>query len=32
MQIRWSSAASEDFFHIVEFIRRENDLAALRVA
>jgi plasmid stabilization system protein ParE len=32
MQIRWSPAASEDLFHIVEFIRRENAPAAQRVA
>jgi toxin ParE1/3/4 len=32
MQIRWSPAASEDLFHIVEFIRRENASAAQRVA
>lgn len=32
MQIRWSSAASEDLFHIVEFIRKENASAAQRVA
>jgi toxin ParE1/3/4 len=32
MQIRWSPAATEDLFHIVEFIRRENGSAAQRVA
>lgn len=32
MQIRWSPAASEDLFHIIEFIRRENAPAAQRVA
>jgi toxin ParE1/3/4 len=32
MQIRRSSAASEDLFHIVEFIRKENLAAAQRVA
>jgi plasmid stabilization system protein ParE len=32
MQIRWSSAASEDVFHIVEFIRKENTSAAQCVA
>jgi toxin ParE1/3/4 len=32
MQIRCSSAASEDVFHIVEFIRKENTSAAQRVA
>jgi addiction module RelE/StbE family toxin len=32
MQIRWSPAASEDLFHIVEFIRKENASAAQRVA
>jgi toxin ParE1/3/4 len=32
MQIRWSSAASEDLFHIVEFIRKENAPASQRVA
>jgi toxin ParE1/3/4 len=31
MQIRRSSAASEDLFHILEFIRRENASAAQRV-
>ena len=32
MQIRWSSAASDDLFHIVEYIRKENSSAAKRVA
>jgi toxin ParE1/3/4 len=32
MQIRWSPAASEDLFHIIEFIRTENAPAARRVA
>jgi addiction module RelE/StbE family toxin len=32
MQIRWSPAASDDLFHIVEFIRTENAPAAQRVA
>jgi plasmid stabilization system protein ParE len=32
MQIRWSTAAAEDLFSIVEYIRRENAPAAQRVA
>ena len=32
MQIRWSTAASQDLFQIVEYIRRENPPAAQRVA
>jgi toxin ParE1/3/4 len=32
MQVRWSPAAAEDFFRIIEFIRRENPVAAQRVA
>jgi toxin ParE1/3/4 len=32
MQIRRSTAAAEDLFQIVEFIRRENAPAAQRVA
>jgi toxin ParE1/3/4 len=31
MQIRWSPAASEELFHIVEFVRREKASAAQRV-
>jgi toxin ParE1/3/4 len=32
MQIRWSPAAAEDLFHIIEFIRTDNAGAAQRVA
>jgi addiction module RelE/StbE family toxin len=32
MQIRWSTAASEDLLRIVECIRKENAPAAQRVA
>jgi toxin ParE1/3/4 len=32
MQIRWSTAAAEDLFRIVEYIRGENPPAAQRVA
>jgi toxin ParE1/3/4 len=32
MQIRWSIAAAQDLFRIVEFIHRENAAAAHRVA
>jgi toxin ParE1/3/4 len=32
MQIRWSAAASQDLFRIIEYIRRENAPAAQRVA
>ena len=32
MQIRWSPAAGEDLFRIVEYIRRENPSAAQRIA
>jgi len=32
MQIRWSTAASQDLFGIIEYIRRENAPAAQRVA
>jgi len=32
MQIRWPTAATEDLFRIVEYIRRENVSAAQRVA
>ncbi len=32
MQIRWSPAAAEDFFRIVEYIRQENPPAAERIA
>jgi toxin ParE1/3/4 len=32
MQVRWSTAASQDLFHIIEYIRRENAPAAQRVA
>jgi toxin ParE1/3/4 len=32
MQIRWSPAAAEDLFGIVEYIRQENPAAAQRIA
>jgi toxin ParE1/3/4 len=32
MQVRWSPAAAEDFFRIIEYIRQENPLAAQRIA
>ncbi len=32
MQIRWSPAAAEDLFRIVEYIRQENPSAAQRIA
>jgi toxin ParE1/3/4 len=32
MQIRWSTAAAQDLFRIVEYIHRENAPAAQRVA
>jgi toxin ParE1/3/4 len=32
MQIRWSTAASQDLFRIIEYIRRENPPAAEPVA
>lgn len=32
MQIRWSTAAAQDFFRIIEFIRRDSIPAAQRVA
>jgi plasmid stabilization system protein ParE len=32
MQIRWSIAAAQDLFRIVEFIHRENAAAAHGVA
>jgi toxin ParE1/3/4 len=32
MQVRWSPAAAEDFFRIIEYIRQENAPAAERVA
>jgi toxin ParE1/3/4 len=32
MQIRWSPAAVEDFFRLVEYIRHENPAAAQRMA
>jgi toxin ParE1/3/4 len=32
MQIRWSPAAADDFFRIVEYIRKENPSAAERIA
>ena len=32
MQVRWSPAAAEDLFRIIEYIRQENPPAAQRVA
>jgi toxin ParE1/3/4 len=32
MQVRWSTAAAQDLFQIIEYIRRENAPAAQRVA
>ena len=32
MQVRWSPAAAEDLFRIVEYIRQENAPAAQRIA
>src|SRR5712692_1743525 len=32
MQLRWSPAAAEDFFRIIEYIRQENAPAAQRIA
>src|SRR6266436_598741 len=32
MQLRWSPAAAEDLFRIVEYIRQENAPAAQRIA
>jgi toxin ParE1/3/4 len=32
MQVRWSPAAAEDFFRIIEYIRQENPPAAQRIA
>lgn len=32
MQVRWSTAASQDLFQIIEYIRRDNASAAQRVA
>ena len=32
MQIRWSRAAAQDLFRIVEYIRRDNVPAAQRLA
>jgi len=32
MDVRWSTAASQDLFQIIEYIRRENASAAQRVA
>jgi toxin ParE1/3/4 len=32
MQVRWSPAAAEDFFRIIEYIRHDNPVAAQRVA
>jgi toxin ParE1/3/4 len=32
MQLRWSPAAVEDLFRIIEYIRQENSPAAQRIA
>jgi len=32
MQLRWSPAAAEDLFRIIDFIRQENAPAAQRIA
>lgn len=32
MQIRWSPAAAQDLFHILEYIQQDNRAAAQRVA
>jgi plasmid stabilization system protein ParE len=32
MRIHWSTAAAQDLFRIIEYIRRENASAAQRVA
>ena len=32
MQIRWSTAAAQDFFRIIEYIQRDNAGASRRVA
>jgi toxin ParE1/3/4 len=32
MQVRWSPEAADDFEQIVQYIRRDNSSAALRVA
>jgi toxin ParE1/3/4 len=32
MQLRWSPAAAEDLFRIIEYIRQENASAAQRIA
>ncbi len=32
MQIRWSPAAAEDFYRIIEYVRQENPAAAQRIA
>jgi toxin ParE1/3/4 len=32
MKIRWSPAAAEDFFRIIEYLRQENPPAAQRIA
>jgi toxin ParE1/3/4 len=32
MQLRWSPAATEDLFRIIEYIRQENSPAAQRIA
>jgi len=32
MQLRWSPAAVEDLFRIIEYIQQENPAAAQRIA
>jgi toxin ParE1/3/4 len=32
MEIRWSPAAAEDLFRIIEYVRQENPSAAQRIA
>jgi len=32
MQLRWSPAAAEDLFRIIEYVRQENPDAAQRIA
>ena len=32
MQLRWSPAAAEDLFRIIEYIRQENAVATQRIA
>ena len=32
MRVRWTTKAADDFAHIVEYVRKDNPSAALRVA